>query len=360
VRRPWLVLLVALAAFGAASGCSSSSGSRAAKVGSVVISRQSLEDDLKAIGGADAYRAALEQSYGMQLAGTGKGTFNAEFSAQVLTLRVYYELIEQALVSGKTQITDANLADAEASVKDQFGGVNGGQAILDGFPQAYRDRLIRQQAVIAASRTMVSGATAGAEAYFNANPMEFAQTCVSHILVSTSSRDDATAKARALALKARLDKGEAFATVATESDDSAQGGDLGCHVPGDFVAEFETGMASATVGKVTDPVKSSYGYHLILVRERKTPTFVDVREEVQAKIDKKSSDQLDLFIQGLTCDGKVKVTIDGRYGKWDTSDCGGTINGLGRVKAPAAPSSTTTRAPTSSTTVAPTTTTTVK
>jgi parvulin-like peptidyl-prolyl isomerase len=351
VRRPWLVIFVVLAAFGAASGCSSTS-SRAAKVGRVQISRSSLEGDLKAIDGADAYQVALEQSYGVELAGTGKGTYNTEFAAQVLTLRVYYELIEQALVAGKAAVTAADLTDAEAAVKEQFAGVDGGQAIYDGFPKAYRDRLIRQQAVVAASRRMVSGGTADAQAYFTAHPQEFLQTCVSHILVSTASRDDAVAKARALELKARLDKGEAFAAVATEtSDDSAQGGDLGCHIPGDFVAEFETGMASATIGKVTEPVKSSYGYHLLLVRERKTPTFVDVREEVQIKVDDQSGAALDTFLQKLTCDGTIKVAVDSRYGTWDTADCGGTLNGLGKVTAPASPSAvTTTVAPSGSTT----------
>jgi hypothetical protein len=344
VRRPRIALLVALIALIAVTGCSSATSSRAAQVGGVEISRSSLEDDLKAIDGGGAYKEALEQSYGVPLAGDGKGTFNTEFAAQVLTLRVYYELIEQAIVKGKLPVTADDLAAAEAVVVEQFAGVDGGQEIFDGFPKAYRTRLIRQQAVVTLSRQMVAGSAADAEAFFKANQARFAQTCVSHILVAISDTvDDAAAKAKATEVKKRLDKGEAFATVAAEtSDDTAANGDLGCHIPGDFVAEFETGMNAATIGKVTDPVKSEYGYHLMLVRERKTPTFVDVREEVQAVIDKESGDALEKFLVGLTCDEGSGVTVDGRYGIWDLSECGGDINGLGKVTAPAGSTTTTT------------------
>ncbi|MGE0795037.1 MAG: peptidylprolyl isomerase [Acidimicrobiia bacterium] len=342
MRRPWLVLFVVLAALGVAAGCGSSPSGAAATVDGVDISRASLEEELRAIDSDDAYRSALEQSYGVTLAGEGKGTFNTAFAAQVLTLRVYYELIEQALEDGDEEVTTADLDEAEAAVKEQFGGVQGGADIFDSFPKAYRDRLVRQQALVTASTRMVVGDGADAEAFFNANPTRFAQTCVSHVLVGLTDRDDAAAKARADDLKRRLDRGESFAALANaESDDEGPDGDLGCHIPGQFVAEFEAAMGTATVGRVTDPVKSQFGYHLILVRERRSPTFVDVREEVEAVISRANGEALDEFLVELTCGDDREISIDDRYGSWDRSECGGDTSGLGKVTAPGGPTTTT-------------------
>lgn len=345
MRRTRLLLPLALAAVLVAAGCGSSSDEPAATVNDVAITRASLEADLKAIGSDDTYRAALEDSYGSKLAGDAKGTFSKVFAAQVLSLRVYYELIEQALKEGGEKITADDLEQAEDAIVEQFRSVDGGEDIFDGFPKAYRERLVRQEALVAASRRMVLGDAGDAETYFNANRAAFAQTCLSHILIGVADRDDAAAKALAATVKGRLDRGEAFAGVADEvSDDEGPGGDLGCHIPGNFVPEFEAGMNGATIGKVTDPVKSEFGYHLILVRERRSPTFVDVREEVQAVVDGQAAEQLDEFLRELSCgteDEPVDVDVDERYGEWDVSECDGA-GGIGRVAAPGGSTTTTT------------------
>src|SRR5687767_1651258 len=92
VRRlaPLVVLVVALAA------CSSMGESPAATVNGDEVSADSVRSELKTIRSNRAYRDALERSYQMTLAGESKGTFDATFTAQVLTLRIYYELVEQS------------------------------------------------------------------------------------------------------------------------------------------------------------------------------------------------------------------------------------------------------------------------
>lgn len=356
MRRPWFALLVVLPTLLVATACSSSSGGTAATVGGVDISRSSLDDDLSAINSSDAYRSALEQSYGVQMAGTSEGSYNTAFVAQVLSLRVYYQMIEESLAKAGQKVTAADLSAAQTAVNQQFAGLDGGQKILDGFSKAYRDELVRQQAVVTASRRMVTGPT-DPEAYFNAHKADFSpQTCVSHILVSTSTTDDATALAKAKALKKQLDAGADFATLANaNSDDTTKDGDLGCHVPGTFVAEFETAMNAATIGKVTDPVKSQFGYHLILVHERRTnPTYDQVKDDVATALDSQSGTALDAYLTKLTCDTATTVSVDRRYGTWDRSACGGTTNGLAKVTAPVGATTTTTPgtvSPTTSTTV---------
>jgi peptidyl-prolyl cis-trans isomerase C len=46
------------------------------------------------------------------------------------------------------------------------------------------------------------------------------------------------------------------------------GGDLGEFSPGMMVPEFDKVVFSAEVGKVQGPVKTQFGYHLILITKR--------------------------------------------------------------------------------------------
>jgi hypothetical protein len=373
VRRPWIVLLIVLPALIAAAGCSSTTRTTAATVSGVDITKASLDEDLKAINSSATYRSELEQSYGLQMAGASEGTYSSAFVAQVLSLRVYYQLIEAALAKAGQAVTAADQTDADAAVKSQFSGLADGASILAGFDKGYRDELVRQRAVVTAARRMVLAGGADPQAYFNAHKADFTpQTCVSHILVSTSQKSDGTpglsdaaALAKAQDLKRQLDNGANFVALAnTSSDDTAPDGDLGCHVPGAYVAEFEAGMNAATIGKVTDPVKSQFGYHLILVRERRAdPTYDQVKDDVSAALDSQSGNDLNTLLVQLTCDTASKISVDARYGTWDRSACGGTTNGLGKVTAPVGATTTTVpvgpTAPTSSGSGAVSTTTTV-
>jgi len=63
--------------------------------------------------------------------------------------------------------------------------------------------------------------------------------------------------------------------IAADSDDPgsrSKGGDLGWYDPtsGSFVAEFEDAIADLSVGEVSEPVKTQFGYHVILVTDTRT------------------------------------------------------------------------------------------
>jgi len=85
-----------------------------------------------------------------------------------------------------------------------------------------------------------------------------------HILVETEDE--------AKAAKARLDKGEDFAEVAkelsTDTTNKDKGGDLGWFTKGQMVPEFDSAAFSLPVGAISDPIQTSYGYHIIQVLER--------------------------------------------------------------------------------------------
>lgn len=100
------------------------------------------------------------------------------------------------------------------------------------------------------------------------------------------------AKARADKIKARLNKGESFAALAkAESDDPSgeTGGDIGRFNPtvfGNDAEAVEKALEGLSVGGVTAPVKTSFGYQIFTVTEdngSKMPTLESMRDELTAK-----------------------------------------------------------------------------
>jgi len=101
----------------------------------------------------------------------------------------------------------------------------------------------------------------------------------SHILVDSEDK--------AKALKAQIDGGAAFADVAkaNSSDGSAaNGGDLGWFSAGQMVPEFEATVKDMRKGQVAGPVKTQFGWHLILLndtRETAPPTLDQAKPDTR-------------------------------------------------------------------------------
>lgn len=107
-----------------------------------------------------------------------------------------------------------------------------------------------------------------------------------HILVESEEK--------AKELKSQLDGGADFATLAkansTDTGSGAQGGDLGWFGLGAMVKPFEDAVVAAKIGEVTGPIKSDFGWHLILVKETRVaakPTLDEMRDELAQGIEQK-------------------------------------------------------------------------
>lgn len=81
------------------------------------------------------------------------------------------------------------------------------------------------------------------------------------------------ARARIAMLRQQLEAGEDFASLARgHSEDpgtAASGGDLGCFPSGQLVPQFEEAARQLKPGQLSEPVLTPYGYHLILLREKR-------------------------------------------------------------------------------------------
>jgi PPIC-type PPIASE domain len=100
-----------------------------------------------------------------------------------------------------------------------------------------------------------------------------------------TQRSAAQAKTLADALYQKLKAGADFAALAkTSSDDQStrlQGGELPLFTRGAMQAEFENVAFAAPVGTVSEPFKTKFGYHVVLVDERKPIAFERVRPTLE-------------------------------------------------------------------------------
>ena len=95
-----------------------------------------------------------------------------------------------------------------------------------------------------------------------------------HILISTNDRSEEEAEKEAKEIIKRLNKGEDFSEIAKEKSEDPgskeNGGDLGFFGKGEMVKEFEDAAYGLKVNEYTkEPVKTSYGYHIILKENEK-------------------------------------------------------------------------------------------
>src|SRR3954468_6216049 len=107
-----------------------------------------------------------------------------------------------------------------------------------------------------------------------------------HILVE--SEDEAKKVA------GELKKGADFAELAKkESKDpgASDGGDLGFFTKDQMVPEFSAVAFTLEPGKISDPVKSQFGWHIIKVEEkrnRKAPEFEQVKAQIETYVTRKA------------------------------------------------------------------------
>ena len=103
-----------------------------------------------------------------------------------------------------------------------------------------------------------------------------------HILVETEEE--------ALAIKTDLDGGAGFAATAKDKStgpSGPNGGSLGWFGKGAMVPSFEAAVIELDIGAVSAPVKTQFGWHLIILNETRNgsaPTFDEVRPELEGEI----------------------------------------------------------------------------
>jgi len=136
------------------------------------------------------------------------------------------------------------------------------------------------------------------EKYYNKHKSEFMQpeqVRARHILIkvpaNATKKQWEEARKKALEIRAKLVKGESFAKLAQKySDDpgsKARGGDLGYFRKGQMVPEFEKAAFALKKGEISQPVKTTFGYHIIKLEDKKPAkqrSLQEVKQEIRQKL----------------------------------------------------------------------------
>ncbi|GAB3365067.1 peptidyl-prolyl cis-trans isomerase [Lysobacter rhizosphaerae] len=122
--------------------------------------------------------------------------------------------------------------------------------------------------------------------------VEQEQRLASHILIQVDEKADAAAqkaaeaKAKQIYAQAKAPGADFAALARANSDDPGSkdsGGDLGWNAKGVMVPEFDKVMFALKPGEISEPVKTSFGWHIIQLREVKSAQQQDfevVREQL--------------------------------------------------------------------------------
>lgn len=234
------------------------------------------------------------------------GAADGETVRGLLTSLIRAEVTNQVLAAADMAVTAADRDEVRAQLDEQ------GAAEL---PATLVDLIVELNAAGNALIRLKSPSADVVERRYTENPKSLGMLCVRHLVVDT----EASAKA------ARSELGDAptdtqFATVAgkysIEPNAQQTGGALtgrtgDCISINEYQAGFDPdfvgGALAARTGVPTQPVKSSFGWHVIYVRP-----FTAVADSVAKNLNDAAGEYL---LLGALADAKISVAS--RYGKWN-------------------------------------------
>ncbi len=226
---------------------------------------------------------------------------------QQLQSQTLGNLVDQALMVQMAARTGIQVSDAE--IKQNIGLVSKHAEMSDKqWQTAVRDALLveklKQRDLYSKVRVSDADITQAIDSLPEKDKKQSSGHTVTayypqHILITVDSKTkDAEALAKIRELRTRIGSGEAFEAVArANSQDpgsAVNGGVLGWAVDGMMVPEFENAMKSLPKGALSEPIRSSYGYHLIRVLDTRQQDAGDaeLRAKVRKQLVESKSEQL--------------------------------------------------------------------
>ncbi|HAQ06139.1 MAG TPA: peptidylprolyl isomerase [Bacillus bacterium] len=180
------------------------------------------------------------------------------------------ELLYQKVLSEKYEVTDkeveAKVAELKEELGDNFEMVLQQNQLKDEseLKDVLKDQLLLEKAALKDIKVSEKEVKQRYEEY---KP----EIKASHILV----KDEKTAQE----VKKKLEGGAKFEDLAkeysTDPGSKEAGGDLGFFGPGQMVPEFEEAAYALEEGKISEPVQSQHGWHIIKVTEKKEKESFD-------------------------------------------------------------------------------------
>ncbi len=248
-----------------------------------------------------------------------RSTFDTRLESSPMGRTVLQQLVQETLIdqyakSNNITVTDAEVTAREDQIKANFPTGSWDEMLkARGLTEADVRSALREQVILdKALAKDVKIPPAQIKQYFDKNHASFdkpEQVTAKHILVPSL----ALAQTIETQLKSNP---SSFADLAkkysTDPGSKDKGGELGTFRRGQMVPAFDKVAFSAPVGQVSAPVKSPFGYHIIVVESRTpgtkatlasaTPQITDtLRQQQEAPL-------IQPFLQGLQQKATIVVT----------------------------------------------------
>lgn len=252
--------------------------------------------------------------------------------------RVLDTIIAQRLLLAEARAQGVAVSDAD--VKTQVDGLRSrfpdaatfekalaSQGMTEArMTQELRNQLLLRQYVETKVLPQVQVTDAQAKAFYDQNQDKMKQPeqrHLRHILVAKPQGPGTEAgvqqaRAKTEGLRARIEKGEDFAQLATANSDDPgskdRGGDLGWLPRGKTVPAFEQAAWALQVNQLSPVVESQFGFHIIQMTEPPRPEsvvpFEQARERIQAMLRQQATqDAVKARADALRAQAKVETFI---------------------------------------------------
>ena len=206
--------------------------------------------------------------------------------AQALQPQILDELVTRQLVNGECKRQKIEVSEADIkSLMDMFTStLPKGMSVDDfykksGLTADVLHKEFKEQAKLQKLLKIGDPDEEGMKTFYDENKDRFFHTPesvqASHILIKVEEGDSdevkAKKQAKAKEIREKLVAGADFAALAKESSDcpsSERGGDLGSFKRGSMVKPFEDAAFTQKVGEIGPVVKTDFGYHVIVVKDK--------------------------------------------------------------------------------------------
>ena len=247
-----------------------------------------------------------------------------EARAEFLTKVIDDKLILSEAKKKQIVVKDPEVDEMMAEVRNKFPtreaflkAIEGQSLTEKKLWNRFHDQLMAQKLVNYEVKSKVSVSPGDVNDYYKTHQGEFEQgdrVHLQHILIRTSSRSDEDAKALAESLAAQLKAGKSFEELAkaySEGSEAKDGGEMGWLERGQLLGEIDENVFKLEIGQVTPPLKSSLGYHLFKVTEKKelsVKPIADVRGRIQDLLFKeKLTERLDGWMTSLKKNAYISI-----------------------------------------------------
>ncbi len=300
IRKNIVVIMVLVLSL-ALAGCSKKEDF-AIKVNDKVVPMKLYNEKL------DAVKSYLTQQ-GMDFDNNqGKATLES-VKNEVLEGLIGTELINQEIAKNNWDLKDPKIAKQIEELKSQLPGQDY-QKWLDQQAMT-EDEVVNYFAFTSNVAKDVTVTDQEVKQYFDSNYAKYGgqeeQVKARHILVATEKEALEVIEE----LKGEADFAELAKKKSTEPAAKTSGGDLGYFTRGQMVPTFEEAAFSQAVGKISEkPVKTDFGYHVILVEDHKQavkPDFEKAKDQVKEDALKYAKDQtIESYYSKLRQEAKIE------------------------------------------------------